>query len=83
VQITRNSLDTNPGPSDWFTGTVYIDTIRHCAPSRLGAGSVHFTPGARTAWQHPPCGQTIYSGPVTLGEHVTDEEYAAAPTAAP
>jgi hypothetical protein len=27
MQITRNSLDTNPGPSDWFTSTVYIDTI--------------------------------------------------------
>ena len=72
-----------PGPSDWFTGTVHIDTIRHCAPSRLGAGSVHFTPGARTAWQRPPCGQTIYSGPVALREHVTDEEYTAAPTATP
>jgi hypothetical protein len=27
MQITRNSLDTNPGRSDWFTGAVYIDTI--------------------------------------------------------
>ena len=27
MQITRNSLDTNQGPADWFTGTVYIDTI--------------------------------------------------------
>jgi quercetin dioxygenase-like cupin family protein len=61
MQITRNSLDTNPGPSDWFTGAVYIDTI--AAPlnqSRTGAASVHFTPGARTAWHTHPHGQTIW-----------------------
>ena len=27
MQITRNSLDTERGPSDWFTGAVYIDTV--------------------------------------------------------
>ena len=61
MQITRNSLDTNPGPSDWFTGAVYVDTI--AAPSnqsRIGAASVHFTPGARTAWHTHPHGQTIW-----------------------
>jgi quercetin dioxygenase-like cupin family protein len=61
MQITRNSLDTTPGPSDWFTGSVYIDAI--AAPSeesRLGAASVHFTPGARTAWHTHPNGQTIW-----------------------
>jgi hypothetical protein len=31
MQIMRNSLGTNPGPSDWFTGAVYLDTI--AAPS--------------------------------------------------
>jgi quercetin dioxygenase-like cupin family protein len=61
MQITRNSLDTNPGPSDWFTGSVFIDPIAApTAPSRLGAASVHFTPGARTAWHTHPYGQTIY-----------------------
>ena len=29
-------------------------------PSRLSASSVHFTPGARTAWHTHPNGQTIY-----------------------
>ncbi len=60
MQITRNSLDTMPGPGDWFTGAVYVDTV--AAPSegsRLGAASVHFTPGARTAWHTHPHGQTI------------------------
>jgi quercetin dioxygenase-like cupin family protein len=61
VQITRNSLDTSPGPSDWFTGAVFIDTI--AAPgagSQIGAAAVHFTPGARTAWHTHPNGQTIW-----------------------
>ena len=133
MQITRNSLETSAGPSDWFTGAVYIDTIT--APSndwRIGAAAVHFTPGARTAWHTHPNGQTIWvtegiglcqreGGPievirpgdrvffepgenhlhgaaptrflthiamqqadddgqvVTWGEHVTGDEYAAAP----
>ena len=135
MQITRNSLSTNIGPSDWFTGTVYIDAIASAtAPSRLTASSVHFTPGARTAWHTHPYGQTIYvtegfgrcqreggpveiirpgdcvyfepgenhwhgaapdrlmthiamqevddsGSPVTWGEHVADEDYAAPPAA--
>jgi quercetin dioxygenase-like cupin family protein len=133
MQITRNGIETTPGPSDWFTGAVYIDAV--AAPSgssRLAASNVHFTPGARTAWHTHPNGQTIYvlegmglaqrrGGPIevirpgdrvffepgedhwhgaaptrfmahiamfqvddegtgaTWGDHVTDEEYAAAP----
>jgi quercetin dioxygenase-like cupin family protein len=133
MQITKSSIDTATGPSDWFTGSVYIDTV--AAPSqqsRLSASSVHFTPGARTAWHSHPNGQTIYvtegvglcqrrGGPIevirpgdrvffepgeehwhgaaanrfmthmamvevddegnaaTWGEHVTDDEYNAAP----
>lgn len=61
MQITSNSLDTSAGPSDWFTGAVYIDAIT--TPSRdwrIGAAAVHFTPGARTAWHTHPNGQTIW-----------------------
>ena len=134
MQITRNGIDTAQGPSDWFTGAVYIDAV--AAPSgasHLSASRVHFTPAARTAWHTHPNGQTIYvlegaglaqrrGGPVevinpgdrvffepgedhwhgaapnrfmthlamlevddegnsaTWGEHVTDDEYNAAPT---
>ncbi len=61
MQITRNSLDTGQGPSDWFTGTVYIDVVAApIATARAGAALVHFTPGARTAWHTHPHGQTIY-----------------------
>jgi quercetin dioxygenase-like cupin family protein len=134
MQITKNSLDTNAGPSDWFTGSVYIDSVAVPSDvSRLSASSVHFTPGARTAWHTHPNGQTIWvlegvglcqrrGGPIELlhpgdrvffepgeehwhgaapnrfmthlamlevdpegtaavwGDHVTDDEYAAAPT---
>jgi quercetin dioxygenase-like cupin family protein len=133
MKITRNSIATTPGPSDWFTGTVYVDAVAEPAePSRFAASSVHFTPGARTTWHKHPNGQTIYvtegiglcqrrGGPVefirpgdrvffeadeehwhgatpdrlmthlaihqaddtgnyvTWGEHVSDEEYGAAP----
>jgi quercetin dioxygenase-like cupin family protein len=133
MQITRNSVETMPGPGDWFTGAVYIDAV--AAPSgafRLNVSNVHFTPGARTAWHTHPNGQTIWvtegiglaqrrGGPIevihpgdrvffepqedhwhgaapnrfmthlamvevdddgnvaTWGEHVSDDEYAAAP----
>jgi quercetin dioxygenase-like cupin family protein len=61
MQITRNELETVRGPSDWFTGAVYLDAIAVPAgPSRLAASSVHFTPRARTAWHTHPNGQTIY-----------------------
>jgi quercetin dioxygenase-like cupin family protein len=61
MQITRGTLDTNPGPGDWFTGSVYIDPVAvPSEPSRIAASSVHFTPGARTAWHTHPNGQTIY-----------------------
>jgi quercetin dioxygenase-like cupin family protein len=61
MQLTRNSIETMLGLGEWFTGKVYIDTV--AAPtgaSRLSASSVHFTPGARTAWHTHPSGQTIY-----------------------
>jgi quercetin dioxygenase-like cupin family protein len=61
MQITRNSIETKAGPSEWFTGAVYVDTVATpSAASRLSASSVHFTPGARTAWHTHPNGQTIY-----------------------
>ncbi len=134
MKIMRNSVETTAGPSEWFTGAVFVDSV--AAPSdgsRLSASSVHFTPGARTAWHTHPNGQTIWvtegvglcqcrgrpievirpgdrvffepgehhwhgaaptrfmthlamlevddeGNPATWNEHVTDEEYAAAPS---
>lgn len=61
MQVTRSSLATAAGSSDWFTGTVYVDTVAQPSDgSRLSASSVHFAPGACTAWHTHPNGQTIY-----------------------
>ena len=61
MQLTRNSLATNAGPAEWFTGAVFIDDIASpTSPARAAAASVHFTPGARTAWHTHPFGQTIF-----------------------
>ena len=27
MQITKNSVKTNQGPSEWFTGSVYVHTV--------------------------------------------------------
>ena len=61
MEITRNSLETDSGPPDRFAGAVFLDVI--AVPShgsRISAASVHFTPGARTAWHTHPHGQTLW-----------------------
>jgi len=62
MQIARSSNSESAiGPGEWFTGTVYVDTVATpSGASRLGAASVHFTPGARTARHTHPFGQTIH-----------------------
>ena len=134
MQLTRNSLETTPGPRRVVHGGRLHRhggrAIRRFRASRRA--NVHFTPGARTAWHTHPNGQTIWvtegvglcqrrDGPVEMirpgdrvffepgeehwhgagptrfmvhvaihqadedgttvswGDHVTDEEYAAAP----
>jgi quercetin dioxygenase-like cupin family protein len=61
MEITRTRPPSRRGPADWFTGDVFIDPIAAGSePSRLRALSVHFTPGARTAWHTHPLGQFIH-----------------------
>jgi quercetin dioxygenase-like cupin family protein len=61
MQITRNKSATTIGSSDWFTGAVYIDAVASpSGSSRVNASSVHFTPGAHTAWHKHPNGQNIF-----------------------
>ena len=61
MEITRSGEATAAGPSDWFSGDVYIDVVAVATEaSRFAAANVHFTPGARTAWHTHPFGQTIY-----------------------
>ena len=61
MQITRNSVATRVGSGEWFTGAVHIDLVAEPAGSfRISANSVHFSPGAHTAWHTHPHGQTIF-----------------------
>lgn len=49
------------GPSDWFTGEVWMDEIASLpAPGLVRALHVHFAPGARTAWHTHPMGQVLH-----------------------
>ena len=61
MKIANSSPGTVQGPADWFTGTVYIDSVR--TPDQqtaIGCAHVRFAPGARTAWHSHPKGQTLY-----------------------
>jgi len=94
VQITRRSIDTVEGPADRFTGDVHTDAVAAApAPSRVTADLVHFVPGARTHWHRHRLSQTVSvtEGVLPEGDDqhtvvhwltpVTDDGYAAAPTA--
>jgi hypothetical protein len=72
MQITRNHLDTNPGPGDWFPGSGYVDTV--AAPSEGSAAPTRFM--ARIAIQQANDNGNV----VERGRHVCDDEYAQAPS---
>jgi hypothetical protein len=42
MQITRNTISTRTGPSDWFAGAVYVDwpdlDANHRIPCRIPPG---------------------------------------------
>lgn len=61
MEIKRvGSQPSATGASDWFTGTVRIDSrFQGSAPARVGGAIVTFEPGARTAWHTHPLGQTL------------------------
>jgi quercetin dioxygenase-like cupin family protein len=52
---------TELGPTDWFTGTVWLDEIAVAPrPSGLRVHRVTFQPGARTALHSHPLGQVLH-----------------------
>jgi quercetin dioxygenase-like cupin family protein len=66
VRITRVRPDTKTPSADWFTGDVWVDDIATPpAPAAVRVVSVHFAPGARTAWHTHPLGQVLH---VTEGQ---------------
>jgi quercetin dioxygenase-like cupin family protein len=72
--ITVMQSGTTPsakGPSDYFTGTVRIDSpFQGTEPARVGGATVTFEPSARTAWHTHPLGQTLI---VTAGLGLVQE----------
>ena len=59
--IRQPPIETRKGSDDMFTGDVYIDTVVHSVePSLIRVNSVHFTPGARTAWHSHALGQYLH-----------------------
>lgn len=62
MQIHRaNNRPTKMAPAERFTGDVFQNEVfQGTAPSRMRAGNVTFSPGARTAWHSHPVGQVLY-----------------------
>jgi len=66
MEVTRERRESGRGPAERFTGEVWMDEVAAAlAPSRVRFLSVHFAPGARTAWHTHPVGQVLH---VTEGE---------------
>jgi quercetin dioxygenase-like cupin family protein len=61
MHITRQgSQPSTAGPSEYFTGSVRIDSsFQRSAPARVTGAIVTFDAGARTAWHTHPLGQTL------------------------
>ncbi|MGI9009539.1 MAG: (R)-mandelonitrile lyase [Streptosporangiaceae bacterium] len=61
MEIRRNGRDTDQGPAGQFTGSVWMDKIAMPSEaSPVAVFSVHFAPGARTAWHAHPGGQVLH-----------------------
>jgi quercetin dioxygenase-like cupin family protein len=73
MQITRSGeRQPTAGPAEYFTGAATITPLFDPqGPSQVGAASVAFEPGARTAWHTHPLGQRLI---VTSGTGWTQVE---------
>ncbi|HJT85719.1 MAG TPA: tetratricopeptide repeat protein [Nitrososphaeraceae archaeon] len=61
LDIKRSgSQHSTKGPEEYFTGTVFIDTLFQANdPARTTGDSVTFEPGAHSAWHSHPLGQIL------------------------
>jgi len=61
LHISRSGSRTlNTAPAQNFTGRVQVEMLHTPdGPERTSAGTVSFSPGARTAWHTHPLGQTL------------------------
>ncbi len=51
---------TSKGPAERFTGDVYVDMVVAHPDAGFSVASVHFTPGAHTAWHSHAAGQMLH-----------------------
>lgn len=59
--MKRINPRTSKGPETWFTGDVHPTIVLSGdEPSQVRMGSVHFAPGARTAWHSHAVGQYLH-----------------------
>ena len=58
--VTHDDFQTRRGPSEWFTGTVWMDASPAGESPDASAFRVFFEPGARTNWHTHPEGQVLY-----------------------
>ena len=59
--IKSGSRPTKKASSEYFTGTVWQDSVIETEPpARVRVLKVTFEPGSRTAWHTHPLGQTLY-----------------------
>jgi quercetin dioxygenase-like cupin family protein len=58
MRVIREQPQSMAGPAEWFTGAVWFNDLS--GGGAVSLGSVHFSPGARTAWHSHPQGQTLY-----------------------
>jgi len=61
LQVSRaGTRPVTTAPAQSFTGSVEVEMLHTpAAPARTSAGTVSFSPGARTAWHTHPLGQTL------------------------
>jgi hypothetical protein len=76
MKTTRNTdVETVLAPAEWGTGTVYMEPVAAPSPFGSGAAVMRFAPYVAFLDMQ----EADASGsPVTWGESVTDEQYAAA-----
>ncbi len=56
----QSKATTGKGPQERFTGDVYVDMVVAHPAAGFSVASVHFTPGAHTAWHSHAAGQMLH-----------------------
>ncbi len=58
--VKRDGMQTRRGPTEWFTGEVWMDASPAGPSPDANVFRVFFGPGARTNWHTHPEGQVLF-----------------------